>query len=195
MFARYRGNILEIPDTVQHFLRPGEDQDEKTTLEGGDVMIISPEHLIIGCSERTSASGANEAIKLLLSNDVVQKITIVKIPQRRDYMHIDTVFTQVKRNVWVLLQTLGAKQTSNQDNEPIAWFTDKKVKDKDRTEIIQFEKGRKKPRTFACLEDLLTDISINDLKSTEPIKFIYSGNGDFPTTRANSGRIRVTFWL
>ncbi|MFD2865025.1 arginine deiminase family protein [Mucilaginibacter antarcticus] len=180
MFARYRGNILEIPDTVQHFLRPGEDQDEKTTLEGGDVMIISPEHLIIGCSERTSASGANEAIKLLLSNDVVQKITIVKIPQRRDYMHIDTVFTQVKRNVWVLLQTLGAKQTSNQDNEPIAWFTDKKVKDKDRTEIIQFEKGRKKPRTFACLEDLLTDISINDLKSTEPIKFIYSGNGDFP---------------
>jgi arginine deiminase len=180
MFAGYRDNILEIPETVQHFLRPGEDQDEKTTLEGGDVMMISPDHLIIGCSERTSASGANEAIKLLFANDVVKKITIVKIPQRRDYMHIDTVFTQVKRNVWVLLHSLGVTQTPNEDSEPIAWLSDKKVKDKDRTEIMQFEKGRKKPRTFNCLEDLLTDISTNDLKSTEPTKFIYSGGGTFP---------------
>lgn len=180
MFAGYQDNILEIPETVQHFLRPGEDQDEKTTLEGGDVMMVSPEHLIIGCSERTSASGANEGIKLLFDNDVVKKITIVKIPQRRDYMHIDTVFTQVKRNVWVLLHSLGVKQTPNDDSEPIAWLTDKKVKDKDRTEIMQFEKGSKKPRTFSCLEDLLTDISENDLQSADPIKFIYSGGGTFP---------------
>ncbi|MBC7399271.1 MAG: amidinotransferase, partial [Mucilaginibacter sp.] len=46
LFAAYSNNILEIPETVQHFLRPGEEQDEKTTLEGGDVMMISPEHLI-----------------------------------------------------------------------------------------------------------------------------------------------------
>ena len=65
MFTAYRNNILEIPETVHHFLRPGEDQDEKTTLEGGDVMMVSPQHLVIGCSERTSISGANEAMKLL----------------------------------------------------------------------------------------------------------------------------------
>ncbi|MES2810769.1 MAG: arginine deiminase family protein [Bacteroidota bacterium] len=180
MFSGYRDNVLEIPDTVQHFLRPGEDQDEKTTLEGGDVMTVSPEHLIIGCSERTSPNGANEAIKLLFANDVVQKVTIVKIPQKRDYMHIDTVVTQVKRNMWVLLQSLDNKQTPNDDSEPIAWLTDKKVKDKDRLEIMQFEKGRKKPHTFSSLEDLLTDISVNDLKSTEPVKFVYSGGGAFP---------------
>src|SRR5665213_1592082 len=102
LFAAYQDNILEIPETVQHFLRPGEDHDEKTTLEGGDVMMVSPQHLIIGCSERTSVSGANEAIKLLFENKVVKKVTIVKIPHKRDYMHIDTVFTQVKRNMWVL---------------------------------------------------------------------------------------------
>lgn len=180
LFAAYRNNILEIPETVQHFLRPGEDQDEKTTLEGGDVMVISPNHLIIGCSERTSASGANEAIKLLFANDVVNKITIVKIPHRRDYMHIDTVFTQVKRNVWVLLHSLATNQTPAEDSEPIAWFADKKVKDKDRTEITQFEKGKKKPRTFSSIEDLLNDVSQNDLRSTEPTKFIYSGNDTFP---------------
>jgi arginine deiminase len=180
MFAAYRDNILEIPETVQHFLRPGEDQDEKTTLEGGDVMMISPDHLIIGCSERTSYSGANEAIKLLFNNDVVKKITVVKIPHRRDYMHIDTVFTQVKRDTWVLLHSLAVNQTPAEDSEPIAWLADKKTKDKDRTDILQFEKGRKKPRTFGCIEDLLDDISQNDLKSNGQTRFIYSGNDTFP---------------
>jgi arginine deiminase len=180
LFAAYRDNILEIPETVQHFLRPGEDQDEKTTLEGGDVMMISPDHLIIGCSERTSYSGANEAIKLLFTNNVVKKITVVKIPHRRDYMHIDTVFTQVKRDTWVLLHSLAVTQTPAEDSEPIAWLADKKTKDKDRTDIIQFEKGRKKPRTFNCIEDLLNDISQNDLQSKVPTQFIYSGNDTFP---------------
>jgi arginine deiminase len=180
LFAAYGDNILEIPETVQHFLRPGEDQDEKTTLEGGDVMVISPGHLIIGCSERTSYSGANEAIKLLFAKNVVQKITIVKIPHRRDYMHIDTVFTQVKRNMWVLLHSLAVTQTPAADSEPIAWLADKKTKDKDRTDILQFEQGKKKPRSFNSLEDLLKDISENDLNSKEETRFIYSGNDAFP---------------
>ena len=177
LFSAYRDNILEIPETVQHFLRPGEDHDEKTTLEGGDVMMVSPQHLIIGCSERTSVSGANEAIKLLFNNNVVKKVTIVKIPHKRDYMHIDTVFTQVKRNVWVLLRSLAIAEPSMDQAEPIAWFADKKTKDK--PEIVQFERGQK-PKTFGCLEDLLIDVSTNDLNSKEKTKFIYSGNDTFP---------------
>ena len=177
MFASYSDNILEIPETVQHFLRPGEDDGEKTTLEGGDLMMVSPHHLIIGCSERTSVSGANEAIKLLFENKVVEKITIVKIPNKRDYMHIDTIFTQVKRNVWVLLRSLSITESAMEDQEPGSWFTDKK--NKDRPEIVQFEKD-KSPKIFGCIEDLLTDISENDLQSKEKTKFIYSGNDTFP---------------
>ena len=177
LFAAYRDNIIEIPETVQHFLRPGEDNDEKTTLEGGDVMMVSPDHLIIGCSERTSTSGANEAIKLLFENNVVQKITVVKIPHKRDYMHIDTVFTQVKRNIWVLLRSLSVTESPAEDREPISWFADKKQKNK--TEIIQFRQG-KKPRVFESIEDLLKNISEKDLQSTEETRFIYSGNNTFP---------------
>jgi arginine deiminase len=177
IFEAYRDNILEIPETVQHFLRPGEDQEEKTTLEGGDVMMVSPQHLIIGCSERTSVSGANEAIKLLFENNVVNKVSIVKIPHKRDYMHIDTVFTQVKRNTWVLLRSLAIAESEQAQEEPIAWFSDKKNKDK--PQIVQFQKGLK-PKVFNCLEDLLDDISRNDLQSKEPTKFIYSGNNEFP---------------
>ena len=177
LFEAYRDNILEIPDTVQHFLRPGEDQEEKTTLEGGDVMMVAPQHLLIGCSERTSVSGANEAIKLLFENEVVEKVTIVKIPHKRDYMHIDTVFTQVKRNVWVLLRSLTIAETAQEEAEPITWFADKKNKDK--PEIVQFRKGRR-PKTFATLEHLLDNISQKDLQCTEPTRFIYSGNNEFP---------------
>jgi arginine deiminase len=177
LFEGYRDNILEIPDTIQHFLRPGEEQEEKTTLEGGDVMMVAPQHLLIGCSERTSVTGANEAVKLLFENNVVDKITIVKIPHKRDYMHIDTVFTQVKRNTWVLLRSLAIAESAQAQKEPIAWFADKKAKDK--PEIVQFEKN-KKPKVFDCLESLLDDVSRNDLHSKEPTKFIYSGNNEFP---------------
>ncbi|MFD0764763.1 arginine deiminase family protein [Mucilaginibacter lutimaris] len=177
LFAAYRDKIIEIPENKQHFLRPGEANEEKTTIEGGDVMMVSPQHLIIGCSERTSISGANEAIKLLFEADVVSKITIVKIPHKRDYMHIDTVFTQVKRNVWVLLRSLTITESEQSQSEPIAWFADKKNKDK--PEIVQFRKG-KKPKTFNTLEDLLDNISQKDLECTEPTQFIYSGNDEFP---------------
>lgn len=177
LFADYSNSILEIPETAQHFLRPGEDNLEKTTLEGGDVMMVSPQHLIIGCSERTSISGANEAIKLLFDNDVVKKVTIVKIPHKRDYMHIDTVFTQIKRDTWVLLRSLAVADAPLEEQEPISWFADKKQKD--RAEIVQFEKGEK-PRLFGCIEDLLADISENDLQSGTKTNFIYSGNNTFP---------------
>lgn len=39
-FAAYRNNILEIPDPTQHFLRPGDEPAFRTTLEGGDVMMV-----------------------------------------------------------------------------------------------------------------------------------------------------------
>jgi arginine deiminase len=177
LFEAYRDNILEIPETAQHFLRPGEDAEGRTTLEGGDVMMVSPDHLVIGCSERTSVSGANEAIRLLFEHDVVKKVTIVKIPNKRDYMHIDTVFTQVKRDTWVLLRSLAVAEAPIEEREPISWFADKKQKE--RAEIVQFKKDEK-PRLFGCIEDLLADISENDLKSDVKTKFIYSGNNTFP---------------
>ncbi|MEJ7559867.1 MAG: arginine deiminase family protein [Pedobacter sp.] len=177
-FKDYQDKVLEIPNPVQHFLRPGEEDDQRTTLEGGDVMVVSSNHVLIGCSERTSAYGANEAIKLLFENDVVEKVTVVKIPNKRDFMHIDTVFTQVKRNVWTLLSSISGYQ-SPPSSEPINFLM--KQDHKEITEILQFDKNfPDQPKSFESIEALLDDISQHDLKSTEPTKFIYSGNGKFP---------------
>lgn len=178
VFKDYADNILEIPDPAQHFLRPGEEEDHRTTLEGGDVMMVSCNHVLIGCSERTSAYGANEAIKLLFENNVVEKVTVVKIPNKRDFMHIDTVFTQVKRNVWVILSSIAKNQITNA-GEPITFLV--APDNKEITEIIQFSKSDlQNPKNFSSIEALLDDISQNELNSTEKTQFIYSGNDSFP---------------
>jgi len=104
-FPDEREKVMEIIEDSAYFLLNEEDQRKnKVSLEGGDVMMISPRHVLIGCSERTSASAVNGFIHKLFSlpDVIVEQITVIKIPQRREQMHIDTVFTQVKCNMWVM---------------------------------------------------------------------------------------------
>ena len=55
------------------------------------------------------------------------------------------------------------------------------TKKEDKLKIIQFrKKNLEDPTHFDSLEDLLLDISKNDLNCKEPVKFIYSGNNEFP---------------
>ena len=77
-----------------------------------------------------------------------------------------------------MLGSLSALEDTVEETNVVKWFSEKKSKDK--TDIIQFEKGRPKPRLFKSLEDLLSDISENDLQSNKKTKFIYSGNDKFP---------------
>jgi arginine deiminase len=180
-FEAYRNNIIELPDSFNYFLLPGSDtEDKKVTLEGGDVMVITKDHLLIGISERTTLEAAHQAIKVLFEKDVVKKISIIRIPKKRDYMHIDTVFTQVKRNVWVMLGNFSRKALKHEDADSV-----KRVllgnKKEDKVRIIQFRKNKlDSPRYFDTLEDLLIDISTKDLGCTDKVKFIYSGNNEFP---------------
>ncbi|MBC8109442.1 MAG: amidinotransferase, partial [Verrucomicrobia bacterium] len=179
-FSEYRNHVIEIPNSEHHFLLPDGEKDYKAiTLEGGDVMMVAENHLLIGVSERTSAYAANQVIKILFEKNILDKVTVVKIPKKRDYMHIDTIFTQVKRNMWVLLGSLAKGGEEIEKKDFIEGLIDEKVTDK--LKIMQFEKGKENnPRSFEYLEDLLEDISLNDLKSTAPVKFIYSGNNEFP---------------
>ncbi|HMC87753.1 MAG TPA: arginine deiminase family protein, partial [Chitinophagaceae bacterium] len=136
--------------------------------------------LLIGVSERTTMEAAHQALKCLFEKNVVKKISIVKIPKKRDYMHIDTVFTQVKRNVWVMLGNFSKKTIKMEGADPIQRILEEKKKDEKLT-IIQFKKkDLSNPKYYDNLEDLLTDISENDLSCEEKVKFIYSGNNEFP---------------
>ncbi|MCF2493973.1 arginine deiminase family protein [Dyadobacter chenhuakuii] len=182
MFADIKSRIIEIPENERHFLLPDDEKASdyhRCTLEGGDVMMVAPNHLVIGCSERTSLYAAQQVMKLLFEKEVVTKITIVKIPKKRDYMHIDTIFTQVKKNVWVLLGSLARLGDEAKKQDVLHFFAPQDTNKEFR--ILQFVKGQEhSPTEIENLEDLLTSISVNDLGVTEPVRFIYSGDNEFP---------------
>jgi arginine deiminase len=179
IFKDYNKNIIEINDTSHHFLLPKEGDEKKVTLEGGDVMVVSKDHLLVGVSERTTIEAAHQVVNVLFEKDLVKKITIVKIPKKRDYMHIDTVFTQVKRDTWVMLGNFSRKAIKKEDADIVERILESKKKD-DELKIIQFKKDSiDKPVYFESLEDLLVDISKNDLGCSD-VKFVFSGNNQFP---------------
>lgn len=179
LFADYRNNIIELSDSHHSFLLPKEEDDRKITLEGGDIMVVSENHLLVGVSERTSSEAAVRVTNLLFEKGVVEKVTIVKIPKKRDYMHIDTVFTQVKRDVWVMLGNFSRKAVKHEDENVVERILE--IKKEEKIKILQFhKKSPENPINFESLEDLLVDISKNDLHCEDDVRFIFSGNNEFP---------------
>jgi arginine deiminase len=181
IFRDSRTNILELPDSSKPFLLSDEKYDSefyRATLEGGDLMMVAPHHLLIGCSERTSLLGVQLAMEMLFEKGAVEKVTVIKIPKKRNYMHIDTIFTQVKKNVWVLLKSLGRHTDRQKKKDVLHFFAGKEMEE--QLEIMQFTGPSGTPVRFDNLEDLLEEISVKDLFSKEPVRFIYSGRGEFP---------------
>jgi arginine deiminase len=179
LFADYKDNIIELSDSQHSFLLPKEDDDKKVTLEGGDIMVVSDKHLLVGVSERTTSEAAVKITNTMFDMGIVEKVTIVKIPKKRDYMHIDTVFTQVKRNVWVMLGNFSRKAVKHEDENAIERILE--IKKEEKIKILQFHKKcPDNPISFESLEDLLVDISKTDLHCEEEVKIIFSGNNEFP---------------
>lgn len=181
IFKDISDKIIEIIEDEHHFLLPEEEQDgRQDTLEGGDVMMVAPNHLFVGISERTTIEAARQVIDKLFAKNIVQKVTLIKIPQKRDYMHIDTIFTQIKRNVWVLLGSLG--KISDENKKYQVWADLGQKPNFEELKIRQFinKEDGVKTRDFENLEDLLESVTKEDLNCYEDVKFVYSGNGEFP---------------
>ena len=65
-------------------------------LEGGDVLVVSPQIAAVGLSERTNSAGIDALARGLSElEDGPRWLEVVHLPRRRAYMHLDTVFTQV----------------------------------------------------------------------------------------------------
>jgi len=63
-------------------------------LEGGDVLVASPEVVLVGISERTNRGGVEVLADYLRREETSFKhMIVVELPRRRSYMHLDTVFT------------------------------------------------------------------------------------------------------
>ncbi|MDB5211999.1 MAG: amidinotransferase [Sediminibacterium sp.] len=179
LFKEYRNNIIELPESNHSFLMPEDEDERKVTLEGGDIMVVSDDHLLVGVSERTSPEAAVRITNMVFEKGLMEKVTIIRIPKKRDYMHIDTIFTQVKCDVWAMLGNFSRKAVKREDEDAIERILE--IKKEEKIKILQFHKKcPDNPVSFESLEDLLVDISKNDLHCGSEVRFIYSGNNEFP---------------
>jgi arginine deiminase len=67
-------------------------------LEGGDLLVLDAETLIIGSSERTTDTAINLLTRRLLNEGRAKRVIKVTMPQDRATMHLDTVFTMIGRD-------------------------------------------------------------------------------------------------
>jgi len=75
------------------------DRGLTSSLEGGDILILSPQVLAVGISQRTREDSIDTLAETVLSYDgTFQKVLAFNIPKTRSFMHLDTVFTMVDRD-------------------------------------------------------------------------------------------------
>ncbi len=69
------------------------------TLEGGDVMPLSRDVVLIGMGERTSPQGVAQLARTLLARESVKQVIAAQLPRSRGAMHLDTVLTFCDRDL------------------------------------------------------------------------------------------------
>ena len=75
------------------------DRSASSSLEGGDILVLSPQVLAVGISERTEGDSIDQLAQTVLSQSrTFRKVLAVSIPKSRSFMHLDTVFTMVDRD-------------------------------------------------------------------------------------------------
>lgn len=67
------------------------------SLEGGDILVLSPQVAAVGISQRTEPFAIELLAKGLLQGGF-QRVLAIDIPKTRSFMHLDTVFTMVDRD-------------------------------------------------------------------------------------------------
>lgn len=72
------------------------------SLEGGDVMIFNNDYLLVGCSERSTPEAFDKLKSILFEKEIIDNVVKIEIPKDRSCMHIDTLFTQISKNEFVI---------------------------------------------------------------------------------------------
>jgi arginine deiminase len=89
-------NLIYPKDTIEEALT-----EKHADIEGGDVIVLSAKALAIGNSERTDPEAILEVAKEVLKSGEVERVYEVLLPKKRNFMHLDTVFTIIDENLVV----------------------------------------------------------------------------------------------
>jgi arginine deiminase len=87
--------LFDTPDHERHA--------DYRALEGGDVIVLSDEVLLIGCSERTQPQTVERLATEVLfpAFPKLQRVHAVVMPRRRSVMHLDTILTALDQHLFL----------------------------------------------------------------------------------------------
>lgn len=128
-------------------------EEDDVTLEGGDVMAYSHNYVLVGCSERTSAKAIDVLKDKLFEKDIVKHVVRIDIPNDRSCMHIDTVFTQISKNDFVVFAPI--------------------MLNSDKVKVTVYTNGSGETKTYPTLKEFLLFVNPES-------RFILCGNGEYP---------------
>lgn len=87
---------------------------EPATIEGGDILVIGHQTIMVGLSERTTAQGISKLAHELFRDptDQATRIIVVELPKLRAFMHLDTAMTMVDRDAFAIYPYLDGNLRS-----------------------------------------------------------------------------------
>jgi arginine deiminase len=77
------------------------------TIEGGDVLVIGNESVLVGMSERTQPQAVEMLAHRLFSAGAARRVLAVDMPKARAFMHLDTVLTMADYGVFIKYEGMG----------------------------------------------------------------------------------------
>jgi arginine deiminase len=77
------------------------------TTEGGDIHVLGQGAVLVGMSERTTAQGIERLAKRVFAKGSAQRIVALAMPQKRAFMHLDTVMSMVTEDTFTKYAGLG----------------------------------------------------------------------------------------
>lgn len=72
------------------------------SVEGGDILVLGQGCLAVGISERTTPQGVEHLASEMFKAGKADRVLAVMLPKSREFMHLDTVLTQVDHDAFVI---------------------------------------------------------------------------------------------
>ena len=118
LFAKYIFKYHPVYKWVAKY----HDRTDVHSLEGGDCLVLSPETVAFGMSQRTSAQAVELAANRLIGDRTgIRQVIAIDIPKVRAFMHLDTVMTMVDVDTFVvhpnILRTMRSFRLTKPDGK------------------------------------------------------------------------------
>lgn len=75
-------------------------------IEGGDLILINKDILLIGCSERTNKNAITVLAKTLFAHTNIKTIIVPELPKERYCIHLDMIISMVNYNTFCLAKNI-----------------------------------------------------------------------------------------